>query len=344
MISFNSSLTPIDALKLALTLPDSAWWLPAATVPSCDVCDAMVLGVSLVLWRADEQWHAAANQCPHRGARLSDGCVKHSHLQCPYHGWGFDTQGTCQLIPAAPDFKPPATHRIAVIQVIAYAGLLWVQLKPDADSPLPQNIYPEHTAAAHTAGVLDVLVGPYDVNTSAARAVENFLDVSHFGTVHAGWLGDAGHMAVPAYTVINDQVSATATGVRAWQPQSQATVSEGAWVDYTYRIAHPSCAQLSKLPSIEGGLQESIAMWAVPLGHESCRLWFSLCMADVGQGAAKVSAFQHTIFLQDKPILEGQHPRALPLDAQAEKHSAADRLSSAYRGLLKRWQITMGTC
>src|SRR5256885_16533311 len=31
--------------------------------------------------------------------------------------------------------------------------------------------------------------GPYDVAASAPRIIENFLDMSHFGFVHEGWLG-----------------------------------------------------------------------------------------------------------------------------------------------------------
>ena len=41
--------------------------------------------------------------------------------------------------------------------------------------------------------------GPYEVETSAPRIVENFLDMSHFGFVHEGWLGDRAHLAQPTY-------------------------------------------------------------------------------------------------------------------------------------------------
>jgi len=57
-----------------------------------------------------------------------------------------------------------------------------------------------------------------------------------------------------------------------------------------------------------------------------------------------LQTFQHTIFVQDQPVLESQLPKALPLDPRAEMHSAADRMSSAYRRFLKAQEIAFGTC
>jgi phenylpropionate dioxygenase-like ring-hydroxylating dioxygenase large terminal subunit len=339
-------LSPKNTFHSIQALPEARWWLPAAALPLGDVevLKACVLGVDVVLWQIDSNWHAALDQCPHRGAALSAGCVKENTLQCPYHGWQFDAQGACKQIPALPEFAPPAGHGLTTFSVRVYGGMIWVQLRADAAATLPSDFYPAHTAVLQKVGMLHALTQAYDVHTSAPRAVENFLDVSHFGTVHEGWLGDAAHMEVHPYTVETCPQRAKALGVCAWQPQSQATLSQGAWVDYTYEIAHPYCAQLTKLPSTAGGLEESIAMWACPTSPTTCRVWFSLCMADVGQTAQAVKAFQHTIFIQDKPILEAQRPALLPLDTSAEKHSAADRMSAAYRALLVNWRISVGTC
>ena len=341
-LDFSQATSPINALQQAQSLPDAAWWLPVCSEPATDIARAQVLGVDLVLWRAKGAWQAAPDQCPHRGARLSDGCVQANTLRCPYHGWAFDASGACTLVPAQPDFVPPASHGLACVAVRLYAGLLWVQLREDSAKPLPAALYPSHTAAQASTQTLKVLVGPYDVSSSAPRVVENFLDVSHFGTVHAGWLGDAAHMAVPPYEVKADAQQATASGVRVWQPKSQAQLSSGAWVDYTYRVAHPFCAELSKLPENSDAVEESIAVWCAPLSQNATRVWFSLCMADTGQGAQAVRDFQHTIFMQDKPILEGQRPARLPLAPTAERHSAADRMSAAYRNLLRAWGVQAG--
>jgi phenylpropionate dioxygenase-like ring-hydroxylating dioxygenase large terminal subunit len=53
-------------------------------------------------------------------------------------------------------------------------------------------------------------------------------------------------------------------------------------------------------------------------------------------------AFQDTIFLQDKPILESQHPARLPLTPGAEVSVLCDRMSLAYRSYLKQQDLQYG--
>jgi phenylpropionate dioxygenase-like ring-hydroxylating dioxygenase large terminal subunit len=342
--------SPKSALKAIQSKPEAAWWQPACELPasaSTTITKACVLGVDVVLWRTTNGWHAALDQCPHRGAALSNGCVKDEALQCPYHGWEFEPRGVCTLIPAIPSFTPPVGHGLSTFAVCDYAGLLWVQLAPNDEASQPASLFREHTRHLASAATKHVLCGPYKVTTSAPRVIENFLDLSHFGTVHAGWLGDAAHMALEPYTVETTEQEAVATGCRVWQPQSQATLqgeAAGAWVDYTYRVAHPYGAMLTKLPQAVGGISESIAVFVRSVSPTQSTVWFSMVMQDVGQSDESVQAFQHTIFMQDAPVLLSQRPALLPLDASAEKHSAADRMSAAYRKLLQGWGITHGTC
>ena len=180
------------------------------------------------------------------------------------------------------------------------------------------------------------LVGPFDVATSAPRVVENFLDMAHFGFVHEGWLGEPGHAEVPPFTVTRSDHGLQASGCRAWQPRSNLCATEGSWVDYGYQVPAPYCAVLEKAPDAQAGWREGIALFVLPIDDEHARAWFALAMpAEAGEAAA-IEAFQRTIFEQDRPVLESQRPRRLPL--RGELHSAADRLSSAYR----RWLIDLG--
>jgi phenylpropionate dioxygenase-like ring-hydroxylating dioxygenase large terminal subunit len=73
-------------------------------------------------------------------------------------------------------------------------------------------------------------------------------------------------------------------------------------------------------------------------------VWFRLATADFARDDAALRAFQHTIFLQDKPVLESQQPKRLPLDLRAELHTAADKASSFYRRHLLARGITFGVC
>ena len=125
----------------------------------------------------------------------------------------------------------------------------------------------------------------------------------------------------------------------------------GADVDYTYEVNAPYTAVLTKVPDnttvhIED-FRESIALFICPLAPERSRVWFRLAMNDFESPDSKLRAFQDTIFSQDKPVLESQRPRCLPVSETAtvrELHSAADRSSAAYRRYLRERAITFGTC
>ena len=90
--------------------------------------------------------------------------------------------------------------------------------------------------------------------------------------------------------------------------------------------------------------RESIALQICPVDAERCRVWFRFATSDFERDEASVRAFQDTIFLQDKPVLESQSPRRLPLELRAELHTVADKASSLYRRHLKTRGITFGVC
>ncbi|MFZ2986789.1 Rieske 2Fe-2S domain-containing protein [Ideonella sp.] len=308
-----------------------------------------LLGQDWVLWRDEAGLpHAAPDQCPHRGARLSLGRVCSGQLQCPYHGWRFAGSGACTQVPALPGWQPPASHGLATRPLTAAHGLLWLQ--PQGDVQALPTADGKAFAAEDDARLRKLLVGPCEVATSAPRIVENFLDLAHFSTVHAGWLGDADHAEVPAYTVqINladsAQPGVLATGCQAWQPQSNRLSTEGSWVDYDYRVPAPFCAVLEKAPQAQGGYRESIALFICPQDEEHCRVWFRMAVPDFASTDEELAAFQMTIFLQDQPVLESQRPRRLPLTDAApvqEVHCAADRTAMAYRRYLREQGVSFG--
>lgn len=63
-----------------------------------------LLGKNVVLWHNGTDWQAFSDSCPHRGARLSEGRIEpNGRLMCAYHGWTFNTSGSCIAIPQAPN-------------------------------------------------------------------------------------------------------------------------------------------------------------------------------------------------------------------------------------------------
>jgi phenylpropionate dioxygenase-like ring-hydroxylating dioxygenase large terminal subunit len=339
-----------------MTDPEFSHWHPVASLEQAGVqlaeqpLGVTLLGQPLVLWRdGGGTLRVWADRCPHRGAQLSLGRVCEGRLECPYHGWQFEGAGHCVRVPALPQFTPPATFRASGFDVQEHSGMVWVRL---ADGALP----PPAFAAEADVQLRKLTCGPYEVATSAPRIVENFLDMAHFAFVHEGWLGmrslpggdQLSGAAIEDYRVEPTPAGLIATGCRAWQPRSSVQATGAAQVEYRYEVNGPYSAVLTKVPDAASvavaNYRESIALFICPLTPESSRVWFRLAVADFASSDDALRQFQHTIFMQDQPVLESQQPRRLPLGAGAELQVASDRASVAYRRYLSGLGVRWGTC
>jgi phenylpropionate dioxygenase-like ring-hydroxylating dioxygenase large terminal subunit len=292
-----------------------------------------LFGADLVLWRdAAGTPRAAPDRCPHRGTKLSMGRACAGELECPYHGWRFGSEGQCVAIPALPGFRPGPSHGLHMLTVVEAMGLLWVQ--PGPGVPRLPAFAPEADPWLRKLNV-----GPFEVATSAPRIVENFLDVAHFGFVHEGWLGDRDHVAVGDHAIETTADGFVATGIQAWQPRSNRLATECGVVNYRYELVAPYAALLRKFPEGQHGCCDEIGLFICPVDEESSRVWFRLAVTDRDSTDEELRAFQQAIFLQDRPVLESQSPRRLPLGG-AEAQCAADRNSAAYR----RYLLERGVC
>jgi phenylpropionate dioxygenase-like ring-hydroxylating dioxygenase large terminal subunit len=90
-------------------------WMPlgsASALTGLGPTQIRVRGVDLAVWHKPlpkgakrcavaTEWSALVDACPHRLAPLSQGRVDPDSgcVQCPYHGWSFDTDGSLQTIP-----------------------------------------------------------------------------------------------------------------------------------------------------------------------------------------------------------------------------------------------------
>jgi phenylpropionate dioxygenase-like ring-hydroxylating dioxygenase large terminal subunit len=297
----------------------------------------VLLEEEILIWRTSEAVTAWRDQCPHRGARLSLGRLKAGdRLACAYHGWEYDSSGRCVRMPAAPNATPPAKAAVRTYRTCERYGLVWVCLgTPARDVPELSGLDDDYEL---------VVTGPYDVETSGPRAVENFLDLAHFPFVHRGSLGEEPHTEIPDYDVETTNDGVVVRNIKAWQPRSSSVSEGGAYVAYTYRVDRPLTALLTKEPGAVGEKPAEIIMITVaPLAETRARAWFLLAMTYAkGKSHRQFIDFQDAIFLQDKAVLESQRPKRLPLDATAEIHQRADRTSVAYRRWLKSLGLTYG--
>lgn len=319
-------------------------WHPVAALRELahgKIVAAKLLGADVLLWRdAAGALHAWEDRCPHRGTRLSIGRVDALGLTCAYHGWRFGADGRCAHVPSQPEQLPGESASAKRFHVQERYDLAWVCLGDASRSLLP---FPEY----EDPKLRRVVCGPYDVAASGPRIVENFLDMAHFGFVHAGILGDPAKAKVRDYRVDPWTDGAggkglLATGCFAWQPQTNSLAHGGSEVEYTYRVVRPLTAILTKVPEVQQGFHEAISLHVQPLEEEASRVWILMAMTNFEQDEATLRAFQDRIFLQDRPILEAQRPRRLPLDARAESPVRADRMSLAYRRYLRESGLRYG--
>jgi pheophorbide a oxygenase len=95
------------------------------------------LGQSYVAFfsNSTQQWVVMDNTCPHRLAPLSEGRVEPEtgRLQCSYHGWTFESDGSCQRIPQATPAVADAILQNSRACVPSYTtnadpqtGILWI--------------------------------------------------------------------------------------------------------------------------------------------------------------------------------------------------------------------------
>jgi phenylpropionate dioxygenase-like ring-hydroxylating dioxygenase large terminal subunit len=144
------------------------------------------LGEKLVFWRDQSgKVNAAVDRCPHRGAALSAGKFQNDHLQCPFHGFEYDSTGRCVLVPAnGQNGVIPTAMRLKTYPTHEAQGFIWIWWGNPAPANLPAPEFFEnldetfHYSSAHD---------PWDAHYS--RVIENQLDVVHLPFIHAKTIG-----------------------------------------------------------------------------------------------------------------------------------------------------------
>ena len=107
-----------------------------------------MLGADLVLFREiDGTPRCISNVCPHRGSSLAEGCLyKDGTLACPFHGYRFNGEGDCTLVPSRRNHEAqvvaPGMRTDAYATTEKY-GLIWVCLGDDPDAASPIFDMPE---------------------------------------------------------------------------------------------------------------------------------------------------------------------------------------------------------
>jgi isorenieratene synthase len=115
-----------EALAHALKRSGGGWFVVDATRAIGDKPRRYAIaGHDLVLWRDGGRLAAAPDACPHMGASLADGCVRHGRLVCPWHGLelGAEPHGAWRPLPVVED-----------------GVLAWVRIDDAGEAPAAQPV------------------------------------------------------------------------------------------------------------------------------------------------------------------------------------------------------------
>jgi phenylpropionate dioxygenase-like ring-hydroxylating dioxygenase large terminal subunit len=233
-------------------------------IQSGTLTPAKLLDRDLVIWRnQDGQVLVWNDRCPHRSIPLSSGQIVNDTVVCAYHGLVFNAAGQCITVPAHPDYTPPKQACVATFAAQEKYGLVYACLGEPINtiSAFPEWDDPDYRRC---------LSGPYSCQTSGLRAIENFLDVSHFPFVHPGTLGDVDYPVVADYTVSTDAAGVALHDVRVWQPDPDGQ-GKGEFVIYNYRVLRPLTAYFRK--AMPNGNCLTILFHVTPVTEEACVGW-----------------------------------------------------------------------
>lgn len=286
----------------------------------------------LVIFRVNGQITVARDLCLHRGAPLSSGKIEGNEIVCGYHGFRYNAVGQCVCIPAHPGAAIPPKLKLQTFPVQERYGLIWTRLMDSGASLFPD--FHEWDDPNY----LQVLPNSVELDASAGRQIEGFLDVSHFAFVHVGTFGELDNREVPSYPV-----ELTAAGFRADYISTVSNYSTGfkhlnppgfkwrrlfeTWLPFTAKLTvfFPNDGQLHILNA------------ASPVSARKTRVFVPICRNfDKDAPLQPTLDFNHQVFAEDKAIVEQQFPEDLPINLQEEVHIRADKSSITYRQGLGR--------
>ena len=146
-------------------------------------------GVPILVTRDREgALRAFVNVCRHRGAVLMDGCGKRNTLQCHYHAWTYDLDGSLRAAPRSerePDFAGDDWSLLPA-SVDTWGPFLFINPDPAA-VPLAEQLGELPSILARTIDIGAIEFHSrveFGANANWKIVVENFLECYHCPTAH----------------------------------------------------------------------------------------------------------------------------------------------------------------
>lgn len=144
------------------------------------------MGEKLVFWRDNAgKVSCLRDRCVHRGVELSKGKCMGGSLQCPFHGFLYNTSGAVVRIPANGKNAPvPERFKVHSYPTYEAHGFIWIWWGETPPADLKPPRFFEDLDESFTYGRA---YDPWDAHYS--RVIENQLDVVHLPFIHYNSIG-----------------------------------------------------------------------------------------------------------------------------------------------------------
>mmetsp|Transcript_15357 Transcript_15357/g.23354 ORF Transcript_15357/g.23354 Transcript_15357/m.23354 type:complete len:496 (-) Transcript_15357:252-1739(-) len=185
-----------EALRDSSYPPYPAGWYSLCwsdEVKNGEVIQRDALGKSYAIFRGDSNGEIGVLDayCPHLGANLAvGGKVCDDTLQCPFHKWRFDKDGTCTHIPYLQEnAKIPRNAKVSSYPCVEYHGMVCVWYDGSSASPergrLPWYHLPIQAELANDSNYRYFGRRDYGlINMHIHEFAENAADWKHFEPIH----------------------------------------------------------------------------------------------------------------------------------------------------------------
>ncbi|HEX7105164.1 MAG TPA: aromatic ring-hydroxylating dioxygenase subunit alpha [Acidothermaceae bacterium] len=225
--------------------PRNQWYVAAyGAEVSRRLLARKICGEAIVFYRTSSgEPVALADRCVHRQYRLSASALDGDLLVCGYHGFTYDSEGTCVQVPG--QRRVPRTARVKKYPVVEQDSFIWVWIGDDAAAD-PKDIPRAPWLASNewtTVCGMEPLAARYGL------LVDNLLDLSHETYLHGGYIGTPEVAETPITTEVDEEhgivfVSRHMENVACPPFYAKSTGIEGRidrWQDIEYR---PPCLYL----------------------------------------------------------------------------------------------------
>ena len=159
------------------------------------------LGENLVFWRDKSgKLCCIIDKCCHRGASLGCGKIHGDNIECPFHGFQYDENGSVCVIPANGKNTPvPQNYNVQSYLVKEAYGLVWLWYGEER-TMLPELPFFDDLKEGFSFATFN---DHWPVHYS--RAIENQLDVVHLPFVHYNTIGKGNKTLVNGPVVITQE-------------------------------------------------------------------------------------------------------------------------------------------